>query len=218
VGVGERTSMTGLCHSQKWENEHGLYKKPTSALGTTDSNNLASLKACGYADLFLTFSTKNSRRLLHIFNSTIIDKPVQVKNIHRVFINPSDLNLIKGRNPLTVVCSGSHTPDCVVRETRRWERLATSRSSIKILWKLVQMATWLRFVFFGTNSLGLWVRFGNKRFPRGPSWISNCRQTCMFFVNSNSKKCSFELVSYPTMPCRLHFSAYEAPPKKKFCF
>jgi len=63
--------------------------------------------------------TKNSRRFLHILNSTIIDKPVQVKNIHRLFINPSDLNLVKGRNLLTVVCSGFHTTDCVVRETRR---------------------------------------------------------------------------------------------------
>jgi hypothetical protein len=89
--------MTGGCHLQKWGNEHGLYKMSTSALGTPDSNNLASLKACGHADLFLTFSTKNSR-FPHILNSTITDRPAQVKNIHRVFINPSDLNLIKRRN------------------------------------------------------------------------------------------------------------------------
>ena len=123
--------MTGWCHSQKWENERGLYKKSTSALGTTDCDNSASHKACGYADLFLTFSTKNSRRFLRILNATIIDKPVQVKNVHRVFINPSDLNLINGRNLLTVVCLGFHTPDCVVRGNSKVERLAKSRSSIK---------------------------------------------------------------------------------------
>jgi len=81
-----------------------MYKKATSALRTTDSNNSVSLKACGYADLFLNFSTKNSKRFLLTLKSAIVDNPVQVKNIHRVLINPSDLNLIQSRNLFTVVC------------------------------------------------------------------------------------------------------------------
>ena len=146
--------MTGWwCHSQKWENEHGLYKKFIRVHGTTDSDILASLKACGYADLFLTFITKKWRKFLHIWNPTFIDKPVQVKNIHRVPINSSELDLITGRNLLTVVGSGFHTPYCVVRQTRRWSVVAKSRSPIKKLCKLEQMATWFRLVFFGTSSL-----------------------------------------------------------------
>ena len=65
-------------------------------------------------------------------------------------------------------------------------------------------------------SLGSWVRFGIKRSPRGPSGISNCRQTGMFLVKFNSSKRSFESESYPTKPCWLYFSAHEASPKNKF--
>jgi hypothetical protein len=106
---GGGASITGWYHSQKWWNEHGMYKNSTSILSTTDSNNSVSLKACGYADLFLSFSTKNSRMFLLILNSTIIDKPVQVKNIHLVLINPSDLNFNSRPKPaycsmLIVVC------------------------------------------------------------------------------------------------------------------
>jgi len=130
-----------------------MYKKSTSALGTTDSNNSVSLKACGYADLFLNFSTKNSKRFLLILKSAIIDKPVQVKNIHRVFINPSNLNLIQGRNLFTVVCLA------FILQTVSWGKPVgggvklSQGHLLKKLRMLEQMATRLRFEFLVTDSL-----------------------------------------------------------------